>query len=47
MPAHYMDAYEVPKMVNAPANDDSECIQPVPGGQVLEGQDYQALCLII
>ncbi|MGZ9243065.1 MAG: SOS response-associated peptidase, partial [Candidatus Binatia bacterium] len=30
MPAHYMEAYEVSKMVNAPANDRLECVQPTP-----------------
>ena len=40
MPANYMEAYEVSKMVNAPANDQSECVQPVPGGQVWDGEDY-------
>ena len=40
MAANYMEAYEVSKIVNAPASDQSECVQPVPGGQVLDGDDY-------
>lgn len=39
MPAHYMEAYEVSKIVNAPANDRAECFQPVLGGQLLDGED--------
>ena len=40
LPAQYMEAYEVSKMVNAPANDRSECARPVLGGQVLDGKNY-------
>ena len=40
MPAYYMEAYLLAKMVNAPANERSECIAPVFGGQVLNGQSY-------
>ena len=44
-PAGYMVAQEVSKLVNAPANDRPECIVPVPGGQVLDGHDYEASSL--
>ena len=40
LPAHYLEAYEVSKMVSAPVNDRSESIQPVAGGQMLDGKDY-------
>ncbi len=37
-PSEYMEAWDVSPIVNAPANDTPECIQPLPAGRARIGQ---------
>lgn len=37
-PSEYMEAWDVSPIVNAPANDTPECIQPLPAGRARTGQ---------